>query len=67
MKTNYQKPGYLTTWQFESKQSTKSHRVYYNDIDIETGNLLCDGKVVGNYSLTNHKMAKIDRENNYTW
>lgn len=67
MKKSMLKPGYLTTWQFEDKHSTKSHRVYYNDIDIETGDLLCDGKAVGNFRLTNHKMAEIDKKCNYMW
>lgn len=44
-----------------------SHRVYYNDIDIATGNLLCDGKAVGNVNMVNRAMDEIDKRNNYMW
>lgn len=64
---NMQRPGYFTTWQYDNKAGTSSHRIYYNDIDIATANLLCDGVVVGNAKLTNHKMVEIDRKCNYMW
>lgn len=64
---NMWKDGYFTTWQYDDETYTKSHRVYYNDIDIETADLLCDGVVVGNAMNTNRHMAKIDKRNNYMW
>ena len=60
--TNYQKDGYFTGWQFDDGTSGKSHRIYYNDIDIATGNLLCDGKVVGNALNADRKMQEIDKK-----
>lgn len=64
---NMQKPGYFTTWQYDDESFTSSHRVYYNDIDIATGNLICDGEVVGNAKFTNRRMVEVDRKNNYMW
>lgn len=64
---NMWKDGYFTTWQYDDETCTKSHRIYYNDIDIATANLLCDGKVVGNARMTDHHMAKIDKAANYMW
>lgn len=65
--TNYKKDGYFTGWQFDDGTSGKSHRIYYNDIDIATGNLLCDGKVVGNALNADRKMQEIDKKANYMW
>lgn len=63
------KEGYFTGWQWdsESKDCTSAHRIYYNDIDIATANLLCDGKVVGNARLRCARMEIIDKKNNYMW
>ena len=61
------KPGYFTGWMFDDTSETKSHRIYYNDIDITTGNFLCDGKVVGNINHRDLKMTIIDKKNNYMW
>lgn len=61
---NYSKNGYFTGWMFENG---KSKRIYYNDIDIETGNFLCDGKIVGNVKNRDRKMNEIDKANNYVW
>ena len=59
------KPGYFTAWMFDDASETKSHRIYFNDIDIATGNLICDGKIVGNIKCRNLKMIIIDKKNNY--
>ena len=65
---NMQREGYYTGWQYDNPSDRKySHRVYYNDIDIATGNLLCDGKVVGNVKMVNRAMNEIDKRNNYMW
>ena len=40
---------------------------YYNDIDIATGNFICDGKVVGNIKRRDLKMTIIDKKNSYMW
>ena len=61
------KPGYFTSWMFDDASETKSHRIYYNDIDIATGNFICDGKVVGNIKRRDLKMSMIDKKNNYMW
>ena len=61
------KPGYFTAWMFDDASETKSHRIYYNDIDIATGDFLCDGKVVGNIKRRDLKMTIIDKKNNYMW
>ena len=61
------KPGYFTGWMFDENSTTKSHRIYYNDIDIATGNFICDGKVVGNIKRRDLKMIIIDKKNNYMW
>ena len=63
------KEGYFTGWQWnnEHKIAEGAHRVYYNDIDITTGNLLCDGQVVGNVRLRCARMEIIDKRNNYMW
>lgn len=45
---SYAKAGYFTGWQYDDETRKSSHRTYYNDIDIATANLLCDGVVVGN-------------------
>lgn len=59
--------GYFTCFQYDASSTTKSHRIYYNDIDIETANLLCDGVVVGNAMRTDRHMTEIDKRNNYIW
>lgn len=64
---NMQKPGYFTSWQYDDESRKSSHRVYYNDIDIATANLLCDGVVVGNAAFTDRRMSEVDRKNNYMW
>ena len=61
------KPGYFTGWMFDENSTTKSHRIYYNDIDIASGDFLCDGKVVGNINSSDLKMTMIDKKNNYMW
>ena len=61
------KEGYFTGWQYDDETFTKSHRIYYNDIDIATANLLCDGEVVGNAKTRCRKMEEIDKKNNYMW
>ena len=61
------KPGYLTSWMFDENSTTKSHRIYYNDIDITGGDFICDGKVVGNIARRDLRMATIDKKNNYIW
>lgn len=52
---------------FDDDTCKASHRVYYNDIDIATGNLICNGEVVGNVKYRDRKMMEIDRKNNYMW
>lgn len=64
---SYAKEGYFTTWQFDDESADKSHRVYYNDVEISTGNLLCDGEVVGNAMNIDRHMALVDKRNNYMW
>ena len=64
---SYKKAGYFTGWQYDDETHKSSHRVYYNDIDIETANLLCDGVVVGNVMNANRYMQEIDKANNYMW
>ena len=59
--------GYFTGWQFDDSMHSKSHRIYYNEIDIATGNLLCDGEIVGNAIMADHHMQRIDKANNYLW
>ena len=61
------KEGYFTGWIFDDDTLKKSHRVYYNDIDIATANLICDGIIVGNASMINRRMNEIDKKNNYMW
>ena len=61
------KPGYFTGWMFDENSTTKSHRIYYNDIDIASGNFLSDGKVVGNINRRDLKMTIVDKKNNYMW
>ena len=61
------KEGYFTGWQYDDETYTKSHRIYYNDVDIATANLLCDGKIVGNAKMRNPFMELIDKKNNYMW
>ena len=61
------KPGYFTGWMFDDASETKSHRIYYNDIDIASGDFLYDGKVVGNIKRRDLKMTIIDKKNNYMW
>lgn len=61
------KPGYFTTWTFDENSTTKSHRIYYNDIDIATGNFLENGNVVGNIRNVDKRMAIVDKRNNYMW
>ena len=64
---DYRREGYFTGWQYDDETRTKSHRVYYNDIDIATGNLICDGKVVGNVANANRRMELVDKRNNFMW
>lgn len=60
--------GYFTGWQYDRLDDlSRSHRIYYNDIDIATGDLLCDGEVVGNVDRVNRKMDIVDKRNNYMW
>ena len=61
------KPGYFTSWMFDDASETKSHRIYYNDIDIASGDFLWDGKVVGNIKRRDLKMTIVDKKNNYMW
>ena len=61
------KPGYFTSWMFDENSTTKSHRIYYNDIDIATGNFLCDGQIVGNVLRKDARMISVDKRNNYMW
>lgn len=64
-----QRDGYFTGWQYRDVNDTAkgSYRIYYNDIDIATGNLLCDGVVVGNANRVDRRMNIIDKNNNYMW
>lgn len=64
---SFAKEGYFTTWVYDERGNFASHRVYYNDIDIATANLICDGVVVGNARQVDRHMAEIDRKNNYLW
>lgn len=64
---NMKREGYFTGWIFDDETCKSSHRIYYNDIDIATGNLICDGEVVGNVKFRNRKMDEIDKCNNYMW
>lgn len=59
--------GYFTTWLFTDNTCKKSIRVYYNDIDIASGDLLKDGDIVGNVKMRNLKMTLLDIKNNYMW
>ena len=61
------KEGYFTTWIFDNDTLNKSHRIYYNDIDIATADLICDGSVVGNVKTIDRRMDSIDKKNNYMW
>ncbi len=61
------KEGYFTGWQWDDETLTKGHRIYYNDIDIATANLLCDGVVVGNARMRCARMEEADKKNNYMW
>lgn len=65
--TNYKKDGYFTGWQYDDENHKSSHRIYYNDIDIATANLLCAGVVVGNAMNADRKMQEIDKKANYMW
>lgn len=64
---NYAREGYFTGWQYDDENQKKSHRVYYNDIEISTGNLICDGVVVGNAMNADRHMQEVDKRNNYMW
>lgn len=64
---DYRREGYFTGWQYDDETQTKSHRVYYNDIDIATGNLICDGEVVGNAMNADRRMQLVDKRNNFMW
>src|SRR5699024_4070218 len=64
---NYKKDGYFTGWQYDDETRKSSHRIYYNDIDIATANLLCNGVVVGNALNADKKMQEIDKKANYMW
>lgn len=65
---NMWRDGYYTGWQYDDPADlSHSHRIYYNDIDIATGNLIYDGEVVGNINMINRKMDIIDKRNNYIW
>ena len=64
---SYERKGYFTTWMFDSEKSTSSHRIYYNDIDIATGNYMDGDKVVGNVRMVDRHMALVDRRANYMW
>ena len=63
----YEKKGYFTGWQWDDETFTSGHRIYYNDIDIATANLLCDGIVVGNIKMRCARMEEADKKNNYMW
>lgn len=65
--TDYRREGYFTGWQYDDETCTKSHRVYYNDIDIATGNLICDDEVVGNAMNADRRMQLVDKRNNFMW
>ena len=65
---NMRREDYFTGWQYDDLNDlSRSHRIYYNDIDIATGDLICDGKVVGNVNMINRKMDIVDKRNNYMW
>ena len=64
---SYAKAGYFTGWQYDDETRKSSHRIYYNDIDIATANLLCDGVVVGNAMNADRHMQRVDKANNYMW
>ena len=64
---SYKRDGYFTCFQYDKNNSNKSFRIYYNDIDIETANLICDGVVVGNAMNIDRHMTEVDRRNNYMW
>ena len=64
---SYAKAGYFTGWQYDDETRKSSHRIYYNDIDIATANLICDGVVVGNAMNADRHMQAVDKANNYTW
>ena len=64
---SYAKAGYFTGWQYDDETRKSSHRIYYNDIDIATANLLCDGVVVGNAMNADRHMQAVDKANNYMW
>ena len=61
------KEGYFTTWIYDDDTRRKSHRIYYNDIEIATADLICDGSVVGNVKNIDRHMDSIDKKNNYMW
>ena len=61
------KEGYFTGWMFDDETRKKSHRIYYNDIDIATGNLLCDDEIVGNIMDRDLRMTLVDKRNNFMW
>lgn len=68
MKICMKKDGYFTGWQYDSPASRESsHRIYYNDIDIATGDLICDGVVVGNARQVDRFMQEIDKKADYMW
>lgn len=52
---------YTNAWMLDENSTTKSHRIYYNDIDIASGDFLCDGKVVGNVSRRDLRMVKAEK------
>lgn len=64
---SYAKAGYFTGWQYDNDTRKSSHRIYYNDIEIATANLLCDGVVVGNAMNADRHMQAVDKADNYTW
>ena len=61
------KAGYFAGWQYDDETRKSYHRIYYNDIDIATANLLCDGVVVGNAMNADRHMQRVDKANNYMW
>lgn len=64
---SYERKGYFTTWQYDDETYTKSHRIYYNEIDIATADLICDGEVVGSALNIDRHTAEVDKRNNYMW
>ena len=64
---SYAKEGYFTIFIYDDKNANSSHRIYYNEIDIATANLICDGVVVGNAMNVDRRMSEVDRKNNYMW